>query len=35
MLKEDVNPTKEDKDGWSPLMWAAFHGNERLVKLLL
>jgi len=35
LLKEDINPTKEDKEGWSPLMWASFHGNEKLVKILL
>lgn len=34
-LKLDVNPLKEDKEGWSPLQWAAFHGNEQLVKILL
>lgn len=35
LLKEDVNPIKEDKEGWSPLLWASFHGNEKLVKILL
>lgn len=28
LLSKDVNPLKEDKEGWTPLMWAAFHGNE-------
>jgi ankyrin repeat protein len=34
-LNKDSNPCKEDKDGWSPLQWAAFHGNEKMVKMLL
>lgn len=34
-LNKDANPLKEDKDGWTPLQWAAFHGNEKLVKILL
>lgn len=32
---EGINVHKEDKDGWTLLGWASFHGNDRLVKVLL
>ncbi len=35
LLQQEVNALKEDKDGWTPLSWAAFYGNEKLVKVLL
>ncbi len=35
ILGKDVNVNEADKDGWVPLAWASFHGNEKLVKQLL
>jgi ankyrin repeat protein len=35
LLEKDLNMNMEDKDGWTPLAWAAFYGNEVLVKKLL
>ena len=35
MLKEGANAELNDKNGWTPLLWAARNGNEAAVKLLL
>lgn len=35
LMAKEVNVLKEDKEGWTPLMWACFHGNEKLVKILI
>lgn len=34
-LKQEVNVQLKDSEGWTPLAWAAFYGNEELVRILL
>lgn len=34
-LANHAQPTCMDKDGWTPLLWAASNGNEEIVRLLI
>ena len=35
LLASGLDPNAQDGDGWSPLIWAAEHGREEVVELLL
>lgn len=35
LTKKGANALFEDKDKWTPLVWAASNGNEAIVRLLL
>ena len=34
-LSIHASPTCQDKDGWTPLLWAACNGNEQIVRILI
>lgn len=35
LIEQGADPTCEDNRQWSPLIWAACHGNETLTRLLI
>ena len=35
LIEQGANPCCEDQRQWSPLIWAASHGNEDLTRLLI
>merc|ERR1719163_565767 len=35
LLEQQADPSCEDSRQWSPLIWAASHGNETLTRLLI
>jgi ankyrin repeat protein len=35
VLQEQLNMEKQDHGGWTPLMWAAWNGHEKVVEILL
>lgn len=35
LIEQGADPTCEDASEWSPLIWAASHGNEELVRFLI
>lgn len=35
LIEQNANPLCEDARQWSPLIWAASHGNEELTRLLI
>mmetsp|Transcript_94673 Transcript_94673/g.276833 ORF Transcript_94673/g.276833 Transcript_94673/m.276833 type:complete len:500 (+) Transcript_94673:107-1606(+) len=35
LIEQGADPTCEDASEWSPLIWAATHGNEELVQFLI
>lgn len=34
-LSIHASPTCVDKEGWTPLLWAASNGHEQIVRLLI
>jgi hypothetical protein len=35
LLNRNANPIIEDKDGWTPLIWAAVKGHEEIIRILI